>query len=383
MEKKEDTLGNQGCAQVVEWTDEFNPFNSLKALRWGEHMARIKGWIDSGTGELLPPVVVNLDVAGGVCNFKCPNCHHAYMHQDFGEKLKLVPREILLDIPRFLHDWGVKSSCIVGTTSDATLNPSLADLLKEMHYHNLDVGLVSNGYKFDERLINHAAFYTKFVGFSIDSASPEGFARVKGVSGDKFHRVIGNLEKIASVVRANGLRRDIGYKFLILPETYHELYEAAKLAKKIGCKHLQVRPAHLPDTELAKINVEEVTELVARAQELNDQDFQVVGIRHKFSPELKKVTPKVCYLTPLTSTWTADGNVWPCVDRRHYQGDKLCNYVEEGLQRVREVWGSTQHRNVIRQVNQTLDQCIRCSNYGYNKFYRIFDREDPMDVKLI
>ena len=190
-------------AIIKEWDNEFNPFNSIKGLRWGNHFENIKNWVDSGSSDLLPPVVVNLDIAGGVCNFNCPHCHHRYMKENFEEHLKLVPEEILLQIPHFLHEWGVKASCIIGTTSDATLHPSLPDLLKEMHNWNVDVGLVSNGYKFDKRLINYSSFYTKFIGFSIDAGTPEGFAKIKRVDSKKFHKVIRNLEEIAKTLDYN------------------------------------------------------------------------------------------------------------------------------------------------------------------------------------
>ena len=318
-----------------------------------------------------------------MCNFNCPHCHHNYIEKSFNKKLKLVPKEMLLQIPKFLHEWGVKASCVIGTSSDATLHPNLPELLKNMHNWNIDLGLVSNGYKFDERLINHTAFYTKFVGFSIDAATPETFTKVKGVDGSKFNRVIKNLESIAKVVDNNKLRKDVGYKYLILPENYNEIFEAAKIAKDIGCSYMQIRPAHLPEEERQKIDIDKTNESIYKAQELNDNDFQVVGVKHKFTSNFEKITPKKCYMTPLTSTWTADGDVWPCVDRRHYQGDKMCNYLNDGLQKVKEVWGSSKHWNIIKHVNNTLKDCIRCSNYGYNKLFKVVSEEDPMDVRLI
>ncbi len=366
-----------------EWSDEFNPFNSYKGLRWGDNFESSKLWIDSGSSELLPPIVVNLDIAGGVCNFNCPHCHHAYMVQDFSKKLKLVPKEMLSQIPRFLHEWGVKASCVVGTTSDATLNPYLPELLKEMHNWNVDLGLVSNGYKFNERLINHTAFYTKFVGFSIDAGTQRTFSKVKGVDGKKFKTVIKNLESIAKVIDKNNLRKDVSYKYLILPENYNEIFEATKIAKDIGCNYIQIRPAHLSEEERQKIDVGKTEELISKAQELNDNTFQAVGVRHKFTPYFSKVLPEKCYMTPLTSTWTADGDVWPCVDRRHYKGDRMCNYLIDGLQKVKEVWGSSKHWKIIKHVNNTLDDCIRCSNYGYNKLFRAVSEDDPMDIRLI
>jgi MoaA/NifB/PqqE/SkfB family radical SAM enzyme len=374
--------GNEN-GRCREWINEFNPFNSMKGLRWGDHLEQARRWIDAGGGELLPPVVVNLDVAGGRCNFNCPHCHHSYMIQDFNKKLTIVPKDILMQIPKFLHEWGVKASCIVGTTSDATLNPYLPELLKDMHNWNIDVGLVSNGYKFNERLINHTAFYTKFVGFSIDAGTSETFAKVKGVDGNKFNKVVKNLENIAKIVDDNGLRKDVGYKFLILPKNYLDLAKAAKIAKDIGCSYMQIRPAQLPDSERIKIDIDKANELITEAQKLNDENFQVVGVRHKFSPELSKIVPEKCYMTPLTSTWTADGDIWPCVDRRHYKGDSLGNYIKDGLNKVKEMWGSSEHWKIINHINGTLNQCIRCSNYGYNKLFKVVSEEDPMDVRLI
>jgi pyruvate-formate lyase-activating enzyme len=369
-----------------EWDDKFNPFNSTKALVHGK---RFQAILDE---NYLPPVVVNLDVSG-TCNYRCPHCHHR-SKQIKDRSLPFLSDRLARTFPRFMQTWERDGErpigcCIVGSKGDALLWPGLPRLLRELHFAGVEVGLVSNGYAYDDQMIDYAAHYCKFVGFSMDAGTEETYNLVHNPPKGAFQKVCANIARLTLKLRNLKLRNDVGFKFLILPQSYKTLYDAAKLAKSLGARYMQIRPADLPDEARALIDIDEVNEQIAMAMGLNvPGSFEVVGVRHKFTPDFKKKLPQYCWLTALTVTITSDGKCWPCVDRRWDVPTLLADCGKgQGWTALREAWGSARHLKIIHDViNCSGDgpSCdIRCSNYGYDELFRRVFLEDTMDRNLI
>ncbi len=305
---------------MKEWSSLYNPFNSWKVLAWRDN---IRGIIDE---QFVPPVVVNWDLVLG-CNYKCPHCIWAKRRSLPPTK---VPDEFIYKVPKFLHDWGVKGCCIAGESGDPALHPNLTEALRLLHHWNIEVGLVSNGFAFNQKTITAAAYYTKFTGFSMDAGDAKSYAKVKGVNGESYFRVvIGHIEELAKIASINNLPVEIGYKFLILPDSYHTIAEGARLARNIGVRDFQIRPAELPESETSKINLDVLKEQLELAHEFETDTFHVYSIRHKFTETLKKKPQNHCWATPLTSTWLATGDVVCCVDLRDENYNRLCNQIKE------------------------------------------------------
>lgn len=357
-----------------EWLTPYNPFNSWKVLTWAEN---IRGIIDD---QFLPPVVVNWDLVLG-CNYNCPHCIWAKRRRLPKTK---VPEEFILKVPKFLHDWGVKGVCVAGESGDPSLHPQLDVALRLLHHWNIEVGLVSNGYALSEKAIMAAAHYTKFTGFSVDAGTPESYAKVHGLKGKQYFQTVCNhIERLARYAYIYNLPVQVGYKFLILPDSYQTIVEGAKIARNIGVRDFQIRPAELPETEIQKINIPVLEEQLKRVHELETDTFHVYSIRHKFTDTLHKKKQEHCWATPLTSTWLATGDVVCCVDLRDEDYNTLCNYIQEGLPQVRRLWGGEKHLELIREINRRLDNCKRCTNGGYNEIIQNAFVEDKMDVRMI
>ena len=369
-----------------EWDDPFNPFNSQKALT---HAKRFQAILDE---NYLPPVVVNLDVCGE-CNYRCPHCHHR--SKQIGDKsLPMLSDRLARTFPRFLATWvrdGERplGCCIVGSKGDALLYPGLPSLLRELYFNGIEVGLVSNGYAYSDDMIDAAVHYCKFIGISMDAGTETSYNAVHNPPKGAFGVVCNNIYTITDKLRQRKMRNDVGFKFLILPQSFHTLLEAAKLAKELGVRYMQIRPADLPDASRSKIDIAEVNRQIEEAMKLNVPDvFEVVGIRHKFTNDFKKKLPEYCYLTALTVTITSDGKAWPCVDRRWDRPTMLADCGgASGWSALRDVWGSSQH---IAVVHDLLNNCgsgptcgIRCSNFGYDALFRRVFADDRMDRNLI
>jgi len=369
-----------------EWDDPFNPFNSWKALTHGPHFKAILA------EDYLPPVVVNLDVSG-MCQYRCPHCHHR-AKQIKDRSLPELSSRLARTFPAFLEGWErrghrPRGCCIVGSQGDALLFKGLPTLLRELHHVGVQVGLVSNGYGYTDQLLDYAAHYCKFVGFSMDAGTRETYAAVHNPPPGAFQRVCANIAQLTLKLQDLKLRNDVGFKFLILPQSYQTLFEAAKLAKSLGCRYMQIRPADLPEEARAQIDIDVVNEQIEQAMELNVSGrFEVVGVRHKFTNDFKRKLPAYCWLTALTVTITSDGKCWPCVDRRWDTETLLADCGSgAGWSALRDAWGSAQHVNTVHSIincDGAGPKCnIRCSNYGYDALFNRVFLEDAMDHVLI
>ncbi|MBU0777972.1 radical SAM protein [Patescibacteria group bacterium] len=362
-----------------EWLNPNNPFNSWKVLAWAD---RIRGIID---GQFQPPVTVNWDLVLG-CNYRCQHCIWSKRR---GLPHTKVPDEFIKTVPKFLHDWGVKGVCFGGESGDCSLHPQLATTLRLLHYWNLDIGIATNGYAFSHEVLEAIANYSLFIGFSMDAGDRESYSKVHGVPQDYFNKVLENIEYLANYTAKNDLPLQIAYKFLILPDSYHTIAEGARIAKNIGVRDFQVRPAELPDSEIAEIDIQRVEEQINQAHELNTEAFRVYSIRHKFIQEqgihtLEKKRMKHCWATPLINTWTADGDVVCCVDLIDEAYNTLCNYIKDGLDEIRRVWGTPEHLALIKGMNEKLDKCKRCTFAGYNEIIEnCFAHGDTLDLNML
>ena len=365
---------------------EFHPFNSQKILC---HAKRMEAIVNE---QYLPPIVMNLDVSGR-CQYRCEHCHHR-RKQVHDRQLPDLPKQLADTLPYFLRHWQVDGErvlgcCIVGSQGDALLYPYLPKLLRELHFSGVEVGLVTNGFGLHGSLIDYAAYYTKFTGFSMDAGTAKTYAEIKGCRATYWDVVCGHIASLVKVVTDNGLRNDIGWKILILPKNQNEIYQSCEMAKKLGCRYVQIRPADLPEDEVSKIDIELVEAQILKAIEDLEEpgEFEIVGVRHKFSPAYKKVLPKYCYLTPLTVTITSDGKAYCCVDRRCDENTLLADCTLGGWSALSDVWGTSAHTAIVhRAINHSgegPDCNIRCSNYGYDKYFRNFIVDDNVDRNLI
>lgn len=361
---------------MIEWSDIYNPFNSIKAMA---HSDRCQAIVNE---DFLPPVTVDWDLVLG-CNYNCPHCI-------WGKRRNMaptmVPREMIQQVPSFLREWGVKGVCLSGECGDPAQHPDLPEALRLLHHNNIDVGLTTNGYALNDPFKREAAaHYCRWVGFSMDAAEHTTYSKVHGVALDVFGGVGRIILSMTDYADAHLLPVQISCKFIILPQNYSEIAQAARMAKDLGCQDFHVRPAWIPESERAKIDLNVVEEQCALAREFEDENFHVYTVTHKFTGCLEKREIKHCWASPLRSTWSADGNVIICGDRRDVvKNNVLCNYIADGLGAVRMAWNSSLHHALIDNINRNeVQDCKRCICYGYNEMIENVFVKDKMDKNVL
>lgn len=376
--------------QTNLWKNEYNPFNKWKVLAWYDRLQAIKNW-ENGIGTLHAPVNIALDLIQGTESIKkCGGhrCNFCMSNLEDTGKEAIIPYEVALKLPKFFHDWGVKSICIPGHHSDPLMYNN--DILSQFLYlcldYKIEVGFVSNGALYNDKSLKFVAETSNWSGWSINAGSREIHEKITGTK--TFERILKNMSKMRELCIKHKLNHDIGYKFLITDDNYTEIYLAAKLAKENGARHFQIRPCELPLERSNKIDVSLVEESILKT--IDDLEvkgeFEVFGIREKFTPTFTKKVPRRCISSPLGSTWKADGNIVICPDRRwsyNKDGMVLGNFITDGLDKIKELWGSEKHRIMIQKANKDLENCIRCTSWHWHDIFENVIEEDLMDITLI
>ena len=367
-------------------TQEFSPFQKWKVLCWHKQMEAIP------TGNFMPPVNIALDMIQGTAQKKkCAGLRCNFCMSNFEEQGKeaSIPKVVLLEIPKFYHDWGVLSVCLAGHHSDQLTydHDAYAEFVRLLFRNDVEAGLVTNGILLNDALIQETTRYCAWTGFSVNAGTRETFAKQTGAKPEIFDRIIENIAETNEYCDEFKLPHTTGYKMLITDENHLEIIDAIRLAKELGCRQIQIRPSELPIERSQKIDVKAVEEQLIDGLSLEvPGEFEVFGIREKFTPDFKKKPPKRCIASPLGSTWMADGNIVICPDRRwsaHLPNMTLGNFITEGFEAVRRKWGGPEHKAMIAEANKQLDKCIRCTAYSWHQLYEKFIASDPTNKRLI
>lgn len=357
-----------------EWTNPYNAFNSMKVLLWKEHLQAIVN------KRFLPPITVDSDLTNR-CNYSCMWCN-AFDYIK-GEKYTL-PEDHLIRLADFYKEWGVLSTCIAGG-GEPLLNPGFNNFLRRLSKNNIEAGVITNGSLMTDEHIDVIARTCRWCGFSMDAGTPQTYVKVKGIR-DKafFDKVIGNIEKLARQVRKTKTNCDIAFKFLLHPLNALEILKAARLAKSIGARDFHLRPVGWDNLAATKGRepisfknlMGDINRQIEAALKIQDERFYFYGVRHKFSPTLKrKVRFDRCRATPLLATFGADGKCHLCFDMRGRHDLILCSHYPDP-RRVLKVWGSKFHRGMIEKIDPK--RCPRCTFGPYNEIIEQVMMKDGM-----
>jgi len=357
-----------------EWTNPYNPFNSMKVLIWREHLEGIV------RQEFLPPVTADTDPTN-LCNYNCIWCN-AYDYRTQGKYT--IPESHLIKLADFYKEWGVYSTCVAGG-GEPLLNPGLNAFLERLHQNGIESGVITNGSLMTDEHIDTIARACRWCGFSMDAGLSETYAEVKGISDKKyFYRVVENIRKLTKKVEELGTNCDVAYKFLLHPLNALEVFKAAELAKSIGVKDFHLRPVGWDNLTITKgkgqISFDnllgQIDKQIEASMRIENEHFHFYGIRHKFNPHLKrKVNFTRCWAPPLLATFGADGKCHLCFDLRGYNELIMCNHYPDPRE-VLKFWGSQAHKDMMKKIDPKA--CPRCTFGPYNEIIEQVFMKDNM-----
>jgi len=392
-----------------EWnaSKRWNPFNSYKLL---SHVHR---WRLIRRGKPVPPPVLITVDPTNACNFGCAWCNAAYVRTH--RKGSLSERS-LIEIADFLPQWGsdnrvwkpgVEAICVAGG-GEPLLNPATASFIDRVINNGIEVGLVTNGSLIYPAMdtLSHCTW----VGVSIDAGSADTFNKLKSVPAEKnyFSTIIANISTLVDYARRHNNRLGakhpaygVSYKYLLYKENIGEIYQAAKLAKEIGCKNIHFRPAGTTwdnmgnETNVIRFSPEEIRlfqEQITHAMELDDENFNIYGVTHKFNSQFEVSNHfQKCYAIFMTAVIMPPpaGDDVPrdsftlglCCDRRGDRMLELSGNISD-VNDINRLWGNEEHWRIHDRI-KIRGECPRCTYQPHNEIYEQVILNDSMTYKFI
>ena len=399
-------VAKAGEDRTPEWnpSKRWNPFNSYKLL------AHVETWRKIKRGKALPaPILVTVDPTNR-CNLNCVWCNAGYVRS---VRSGSISGAALGRIADFLPRWsegnpygfpGVGAVCVAGG-GEPLLNEATGAFIDRVVANGVEVGVVTNGLLID-RCVD-ALSHATWVGVSVDAGTKETFAKLKGATSTTgFERVIENMAILSDYARSHYNKLGwshpaygVSYKYLLYKDNIGEIYEAARLAKEIGCKNIHFRPAgttwdKIGSDEEIGFSAEEVRlfrDQIGRAMELDDETFGVYGVTHKFNNQFERANYFArCHAVFMTAVIEppagddapADGFVVGlCCDRRGDAKLELVRNVTDTAE-VQQLWGSDAHWRIHDRIDPARD-CPRCTYGPHNEIYEQVILNDSMTHKFI
>lgn len=292
---------------------------------------------------LCIPYIVELDPTG-VCDLACPGC----ISEEIVHRGNSFTRERLLTLGQEMVDSGVKGVILIGG-GEPLAHPSAGELIALLGRQDVHVGITTNG-SFIHKFLPAIAEFSSWTRVSMDASNEDSFLKLRPSKGgkSKFNKIVHNMELLAAIKRGK-----LGYSFLIQTEAdgipfkhnCNEIYDAARLAKEIGCDYFEVKPSYafrggiphalqIHDPKYMAIAEAEI----GRLADLEDENFQILSaINLKYSiagvsePQAKRY--QQCPSTYLRTTVTSEGT-YVCPYWRDKEDFKFGNCAEDSFDKV-------------------------------------------------
>jgi len=397
---------NQNSLQEWSSAKRWNPFNSYKLL---SHVHR---WRQIRRGKPIPPPVLITVDPTNACNFGCEWCNAAYVR---AHRKGVISEKVLMEVADFLPSWGegsaiwkpgVEAICVAGG-GEPLLNPATAPFIDRVIANGIEVGVVTNGSMIYS--VMDSLSQCTWVGISMDAGTAATFNSLKALAPEKeyFSTIIDNIATLVDYARRHNNRLGarhpaygVSYKYLLYKDNIGELYQAAKLAKEIGCKNIHFRPAGTTwdnvgnSANIIQFTPEEIqlfNEQIAKTLELDDEGFNVYGITHKFDSQFDAANHfQRCYAVFMTAViMPTVGKDVPkdsftlglCCDRRGDQKLELGSNLSN-VQEINRLWGSEEHWKIHDRI-KIRGECPRCTYQPHNEIYEQVILNDSMTYKFI
>lgn len=285
-------------------------------------------------GKPEMPVTVEIDPSNR-CQLNCDFCMFKNLRKsDLTVPGSVDKKDLAYDI--FYHllldlkTIDVKSITFTGG-GEPTLNKDYERMVNWAHELKFEFGLITNGLRLNKlrRLDRY-----KFIRISLDSASPETYAKVKKASA--FNRVVSNIKE---AVRNTEV---VGISFVVTKQNKHEIEKAQALAKDLGVSYIQFKPAWEDGVPFT--------------------DYVVNGESQTISTErYKAIDTTPCAIAGLIGIVGADAHVYYCCQHR---GNKKYGLGSLYHASFPSIW--KRRPGIIPDVKR----CPNCRYMNYTKAYK-------------
>jgi len=357
-------------------------FNELNALNrhWFRYLGNMQGFI-------LPPYEVLIHPSSS-CNLRCQWCigehvpsenldkPNVFFSSDGSEKRSEMdiqnsladPKNMLKVLQSIIdyketvqiksntgiesYTFGIEAVSFSGLIGEPL--SSKASVIQGIHLladHGIRVGLFTNATLFDDNVIT-ALLRADYVLVSLDAATAKTYADLK-FSGSMhgyrmYEKVIANVKKLILQKNIHNSKLAVNCSFILYPENYFEVYEAAKLAKSLGINYFRIKQDNSGSKRLSVDQIAEVKELILLAQtELDSKDFKIITLHKDLSIEETQRVFTTCQITDLMAAIGSDGHMYPCNYHPRPGGLSYGDTVNEGFKKI---WCGDKRKNIKKRI---------------------------------
>ncbi len=163
-----------------------------------------------------------------------------------------------------------------------------------------------------------------------------------------------------------GSQTTIGVGYLTSDYTKDEMYEAAKLCKKLGVDYLQFRPMQIHRGGKFEYHWTDVDRNIQKCLKESTDEYKVLFSKHKYDMVKDKQYGryyKKCYGHQFATVISASGKMYLCCHTRGY--DKYC-IGDLRKNSFKEIWNSKKRREVYESID--FKDCIPlCRDNTFNQ----------------
>lgn len=279
--------------------------------------------------------------------------------------------ERLMGIAQELVDLHVKAVVLIGG-GEPLAHPAAGKLIRFLGEHDVRIGITTNGY-FIPRYMEEIAEYSSWTRISMDAATSEMFQKLRPAKdgSSKFEYIVQAMRDLAKVKKGT-----LGFSYLIrteadgfgLPSNIGEIYDAALLARDIGCDYFEVKPSYAyvggQPHALVKHTPERMAEArreVARLEGLDTEIFKVIraitledSLHCVETPQEKNY--HFCPAAHLRTLICPSG-VYVCPYWRGKTPFRIGNAQEEHLA---EIWHGEHRASIMKDLDPTVKCQFHC-----------------------
>jgi len=318
------------------------------------------------------PLVVELDTTE-VCNLACPGC----ISEDMLETKNRFSDKRLMQLGEEFNAVGVKAVILIGG-GEPLAHPRVGEFMNYLGENDIHIGITTNGTLIDKYL-DVIAKYSNWTRISMDAGSDEMYNKLRpskdGVS--KFHKVVENMRELAKIKKGK-----LGYSYLIrtaadgfgLESNIHEIYDAAVLARNIGCDYFEVKPSYQYadgiDHALVKHSKEDMDKArieINRLDELETASFSIVksinlesSLNGIENPQDKEYT--TCPVTELRTLICPSG-VFVCP---YWRGKEKFKVGELNNSSFVDMWNGEKRNEVMGFLDPSKHCSFHCLRHESN-----------------
>lgn len=329
------------------------------------------------------PLVVELDTTEA-CDLACPGC----ISEDIMKTQNKFSNERLLSLGKEFYNAGIKAVVLIGG-GEPLAHPAVGELMEYLGKHDIHIGITTNG-TFIKKYLEQIAEYSSWTRVSMDAASDGLFKKLRPSKGgkSKFFDIVENMRLLSEVKKGK-----LGYSYLIQTESdgpevtsnVHEIYQAAELARDIGCDYFEVKPSYQfrNDTDHALMHHDTVLMNEAKRQikyldELETKTFSILkAINLEYSLNSTKVQqPKSYHTCPATElrTLVCPSGVFVCP---YWRGKEKMYIGELHNTSFEAMWQSERRKKVMKHLDPAKHCSFHCLRHDSNvEVFKLIQSKD-------